>query len=126
MQQACEHKAGVSYCPGTRQCKEPSKAKVGKSLQSQPWLDKSRGVSHVYTMSFSLNKEKKKQERKLSGGEIHTWELPYGPCPAKHRETREKRKWKNDQSLTETNKRKILFKKKIDNDSAISMSKGMK
>lgn len=54
---------------------------------------------------------KNKQERKLSRGEIHTWELPYGPCPAKHRETREKRKWKKDWSVTETNKIKILFKK---------------
>lgn len=68
-------------------------------------------ITRVYHVIQS-QQEKKKQERKLSGGEIHTWELPYGPCPAKHRETREKRKWKNGQSLTKTNKRKILFLKK--------------
>lgn len=48
----------------------------------------------------------KGQTRNLNKGEIHTWKLPYGPCPAKHRETRgEERKWgKKSQSVTKTNK----------------------
>lgn len=105
-----EHRVGTSCCPRAHRCKATKQGGGGRSLQSQPYLDKSRGVSHVYTTSFDFNKVKRNKKENWAK-EIHTWELPYGPCPAKHRETREKRKWKKGQSVTETNKTKILFKK---------------
>lgn len=98
---------------GTSCCRDPpvwgnQARRGGRSLQSQPCLDKSRGVSHVYTTSSDLNQKKKKQ------GELSRRYTPEN-SPMRHvqrsTERQGKKEVKKDQSVTETNKIKILFKK---------------
>lgn len=112
MQQACEHKAGVSYCPETCQCKEPSKAKVGESLRSQPWLDKSRGVSHVYTMSFSLNKKKRNKKGNWVEERYTPENSPMGHVQRSTERQGKKGSEKMINHWLKPTKEKICFKKK--------------
>lgn len=72
---------------GTHQCEATKQGKVEEVCKANRVWTRA-GEYHTCIPHHPTSTRKKETRR--TEQKIHTWELPYAPCPAKHRETREK------------------------------------
>lgn len=104
---------------------QPSEEKVGEVCKaSRVWTR--AGEYHTCIPRHSTSTRKKETRKETEQRRYTPENSPMGHVQRSTERQGKKRKWKKDQSVTETNKIKFCSKKKINNDSAISMSKGMK
>lgn len=93
---------------GTHQCEATKQGEVGKSLQSQPCLDKSRGASHVYTTLSDLNQKKRNKENWAGDTHLRT---PLCAMSSEAQRDKGKRKWKRIHQWLKPIKSKFCLKK---------------